>query len=193
MHHTPNKRSKLAMLALMLIPTVLFADEATELKLYRPFAEGSLEKPLIIQTTLQGECSKPSRRLRREDTWQCEAAHITFDPCFIKQYSNRRQAICPKTPWDARAVTLELSHPADNHHRVSLDVSKSFPWAIELSDGMKCLKIPLGTTFEDLPVRYHCANQSQLFGFIQRCKSPWTMLQNSQGFVHTVSIKRAWF
>lgn len=196
MHHTPNKRLKgtlaLASLLFILTSAKLFAEE-TEFKLYRPFAQGSLEVPLQITSKLQGECILPSHRLPREDTWRCVAESKVYDPCFIKQYSDRKLAICPHSPWDGRGVEINLARAADNHQRPSLDISRTFPWALELADGTKCLSLPRGMVYDDLPVHYRCEDQSILYGPMQRCRTPWTMLQNVGTSVQTGVIKRAWF
>lgn len=169
------------------------ADD-TELKFFRPFGEVNPQVPLIVREHHAGQCWQQSRHIKREDAWRCMADGKIYDPCFIRQYGNQKQALCPQSPWDGSSTQLDLSAPVDNIRHVQLDMSQTYPWGVELQHGEKCLALDEGKMFDGMPVRYQCNNQTLIFGHLQRCKMPWTILQrDSGGQVETVTIKKAWF
>ncbi|MDP1604148.1 MAG: hypothetical protein Q8M03_12890 [Legionella sp.] len=166
----------------------------TELKLYRPFGEAEQQAPLIIKEKHEGHCWQQSQRIKREDAWRCTGAGKTYDPCFIKQYSSKKEALCPQSPWVGDSVALELASSADNSQHALLDMSKAYPWALELSSGEKCQAVDEERVFDGMPIHYQCNTQSVLMGHLQRCKSVWTILQRrGDGQVETVNIVKAWF
>jgi hypothetical protein len=167
----------------------LYAED-TQLKLYRPFGEVNQ----IIKEKQEGPCWQQSQRIKREDAWRCMVKDKVYDPCFIKQFGSKKEAICPESPWASNSVALDLTNPADNSQHAVLDMSTTYPWAIELSSGEKCLAVDEGGVFDGLPVHYQCDTQNVLIGHLQRCKSLWTILQRrGDGQVETVNITKAWF
>lgn len=183
---------------LLIILTILYSftlkAQDTELKLFRPFSETQQQIPLIIEKRLTGECWQQSQRIIREDAWRCLAKGQVFDPCFIKQFSDNTEALCPQSPWVGRSVLLKLSTAADNSQHTELDMSRTYPWAMELISGEQCEAARQPETIENLPVRYHCDNQTILMGHLQRCKAEWSILKrDTAGKVTTVTVKKAWF
>lgn len=167
----------------------LNADD-TVIRLYRPYSEMSS----VSKETLHGDCWQQSQRIQREDAWRCIAAGKTYDPCFVKEHGDHKAAICPESPWVKSDVNILLSASVNNEHHVKLDVSRAYPWGIELVNGEKCLALDQGEIYEGLPVRYRCDSLRTLFGYLQRCKMPWSMLQKQQGGnVETVVVSTAWF
>jgi len=166
----------------------------TELKLYRPFGEVNPSVPLIIKEKHAGHCSQQSQKIAREDAWRCSVKNKIYDPCFVKQYGSHKETLCPQSPWVGDTVQIELTEAVDNAGHTPLDVSKAYPWAVKLLSGEQCQAIDEGKVFDNLPIHYQCDNQSVLFGYIQRCKMPWTILQRGKdGTVETAAIKKAWF
>lgn len=166
----------------------------TELKLFRPFGEVNPQVPLVVSDNQVGQCWQQSGHIQREDAWRCMANGKTYDPCFIRQYGNNKEALCPESPWSAASVRLQLQASVDNTRHVPLDMSHTYPWAIELQGGEKCLALDEGQIFDGLPIRYQCDNQTLIFGHLQRCKMPWTILQrDGAGKVDTAIIDKAWF
>ena len=182
-------RCIIAMMFACLVSMSLHAAD-TELKLFRPFGEAAL----IVRETHAGECWQQSQHIKREDAWRCMADGKSYDPCFIRQYGDQKQALCPQSPWDGTSAQLDLSVPADNTRHVPLDMSQTYPWGLELQSGETCLAIDEGQMFDGMPIRYQCNNQTLIFGRLQRCKMPWSILQrDSKGQVETAIIKKAWF
>jgi hypothetical protein len=184
---------KSVVILLMLFVSTALQAKDTELKLYRPF-ESVSQSILDGQHALTGVCSQQSQRIKREDAWRCLAEGKVYDPCFIKQYGSHQQALCPQSPWSQEGVLLTLSSPVDNSQHAKLDMSRTYPWGIELVDGEKCLALDEGSYTEGLPIHYQCTNLTQLIGHLQRCKVEWTMLHKAmEGQVDTVVIAKAWF
>ncbi|WP_419420567.1 hypothetical protein ACNVED_04495 [Legionella sp. D16C41] len=169
-----------------------YAD--TEIKLYRPFGDVVEQQPLVIKATYSGVCWQQSRRIQREDAWRCQVQDKIYDPCFVKQFSAFKQAICPQSPWNGASVLINLPAAVNNSQHSQLDVSKTYPWAIELNTGERCEALDKEAMYDNMPIRYRCNNQTELLGHLQRCKSTWTILQrdkNSQ--ITTVIVTKAWF
>lgn len=188
-----NTRLKLILPVFVL----LFSGEAyavdTQLTLYRPFGDKGQSLATHSQS-LAGQCWQQSQRIKREDAWRCVAGGAVFDPCFVKQYGDHKEALCVQSPWLTSAILLTLTEPADNHQHVKLDMSKNYPWAVQLSHGQKCQAVDEGNFYDGMPIHYQCEDQTQLVGHLQRCNSHWSMLRHSgNDRVETVMIDKAWF
>lgn len=163
----------------------------TELKFYRPFAEGV---QVVIKKKISGECWQQSQRIKREDAWRCMAETKVYDPCFIKPYGSRKEAICPSSPWGMNGVQINLSSPADNSQHVALDMSEAYPWAVELMSGEKCQAVDEGQVYDGLQVHYQChSSHTLLIGRVQRCEAKWSILQRTPSGVSTALVAKAWF
>ncbi|WP_131780902.1 hypothetical protein [Legionella gresilensis] len=169
-----------------------YAD--TEIKLYRPFGDTIAQEPLVVKETYPGDCWQQSQRIKREDAWRCQVQNKIYDPCFVKQFGSHKQAICPQSPWNGVSVLLNLPTAVNNSQHITLDVSKAYPWAIELSTGEKCQALDREEFYDNMPIRYHCNNQTELLGHLQRCKSTWTILQrNKSNQIEKAIVTKAWF
>lgn len=168
----------------------LFAAD-TELKLYHPFNND--QASLHIKEKIAGQCWQQSQQLKREEAWRCMAGTKVYDPCFIKAFGASQQALCPQSPWSDDTVEIELAASHDNSEHLMLDMSKAYPWALELVTGEKCRAVDEGGEIDRLPIRYHCDNDSVLLGHIQRCDPSWRILQRSSQGVEAALISRAWF
>lgn len=165
----------------------------TVLKLYRPFGEVTDQISPVVKHKLTGECVGQSQLILREDAWRCHAEGKIFDPCFVKLASNQMQALCPQSPWIGDSVEINVSVPLNNQNHSTLDMSRVFPWAIELVNGEHCQAIDSKDVYDAMPVRYSCSNQNVLVGYLQRCKSVWSMLEKTPDGVVTVDLSKAWF
>lgn len=168
------------------------ADD-TVLKLYRPYGDSIGQAAPIVKKTLPGQCVSQSRLILREDAWRCEAQGQIYDPCFVKAGANRTEALCPQSPWVGDSVQITVSTPLDNEKNVALDMSKAYPWAIELANGVRCMAIDTTEVFDQMPVRYQCTNKNRLMGYLQRCRNVWSMLAKTPEGVETVELVKAWF
>ncbi len=165
----------------------------TALKLYRPFEGNEPNSLPIITHQLNGSCSAQSQLIVREDAWRCYAEGKTFDPCFASADSKQKKVLCPSSPWSKDNVQINVSEYLDNTTHQLLDMSKAFPWGIELSNGEQCQAIETGEHYDSMPVHYRCLNQHILFGTIQRCDPAWSMLKKDSDGVATVHLKTVWF
>ncbi|CEG58215.1 hypothetical protein [Legionella fallonii] len=171
---------------------VVFADD-TVLKLYRPFGEVVDQVPPSVKNVLQGYCDTQSQLIIREDAWHCQAEGKIFDPCFVKLAGNKMEAVCPQSPWVGDSVQINVATPLNNDNHVTLDMSRVFPWAVELVNGEHCQAVAPNEVYDSMPIRYRCSNQNVLIGYLQRCKSIWSMLEKTPEGVITVEFRRAWF
>ena len=176
----------------ILYSTVLFAED-TELRLYRPLTETTSQPRVEMTEKKTGECWQQSQRIKREDAWRCIADGESYDPCFVQRFGSHSKAICLNSPWSTRGVEVMVATPLDNRQHEALDMSQTYPWAIELSSGEKCQSIESTESFDGLPVRYSCDRNTVLIGHVQRCNSRWKILQHSTGGITTVEIAKAWF
>ncbi len=165
----------------------------TELSLYRPLTETDTHPAVERVIKKNGQCLTQSERIKREDAWHCEAEGIVYDPCFVAPYGSHLEAICPESPWSHQGVQISVASPLDNSNHQTLDMSRTYPWAIELTNGEKCEAVVTTKEYDGLPVRYRCEKQSELIGHVQRCNSTWKILQHAANGVDTVEIAKAWF
>lgn len=182
----------LVLFLLMLISITVNAME-TELKFYHPWAESIKHPSVTVTEQKSGECWQQSHIIKREDAWRCKAEGKIYDPCFIPPFSHDEPAICPQSPWSSSGIQINLSSPANASQQEALDMSTTFPWAVELTNGEKCQAVNEDKLYDGLPVRYHCDRNTELFGHVQRCNNPWKILQHGADGVSTAQIARAWF
>lgn len=164
----------------------------TILKLYRPFGDEEVLKPVIIKK-LKGQCEMQSKLIAREDAWRCQVDEQVFDPCFVKSGPKETDLLCPTSPWSRDNVQIQVAAPLNNEAHQTLDMSRTFPWAIELVNGAHCLAVDQGGIYDSMPIRYHCSSNAVLFGSIQRCNPVWSILEKRSEEVVTSDLKKAWF
>ncbi len=155
---------------------VLGVAADTVLKLYRPFGEVTEQAVLTIKQELKGMCSQHSQLMIRPDAWRCHAAGKVFDPCFGKT-ANSNEVLCPQSPWEGASVKIKLEQGLVLEQHQPIDMSRNFPWAVELLNGEYCLAIDEKLTYDSMPVHYRCGKDDLLFGYLQRCKTVWSMLE----------------
>lgn len=173
--------------------STLAVAEDTVLKLYRPYGEATGQVMPAIKKNLTGHCLTQSRIIVREDAWRCEASGKIYDPCFVKAGHNRTEALCPQSPWVGDSVQINVPLPLNNEQNEPLDMSRTYPWGVELASGERCLAIDSTQLYEEMPVRYRCTNKNLLVGYLQRCKTTWSMLEKTPQGVVTVELAKAWF
>lgn len=183
---------KILLILLCFCSSLVLADD-TVLKLYRPFGDVTDQVSPAVKNKITGQCDTQSQLILREDAWRCRANGKVFDPCFVKLASNKMQAVCPQSPWIADSVQIDVSMPLNNDTHIVLDMSRVFPWAIELANGERCQAVDSNEVYDAMPVRYRCTNQNVLIGYLQRCKSVWSMLEKTPEGVVTVNLTKAWF
>ena len=166
----------------------------TQVHLYRPFGGLQGQPQIQIKHTVEGECKEHSNRTPRSDAWRCTTAEWIIDPCFIRSYGNQKEALCPDAPWLDAGMLIHIQTGHNESRNEEFDLSKSYPWAVKLENGLACIASDKPTYFQHLVVRYQCADNTFLFGHLQRCKAQWSILhQQKTNAVETVTIAEAWF
>ena len=165
----------------------------TQLRLYRPLTETTNHLPMVITEKKSGECWQQSQLIKREDAWRCMAEGKVYDPCFVRPFGSHLTTNCLASPWSRDAIEITVATPLDNRHHEVLDMSRTFPWALELIHGEKCLSVESSEQYDGLPVHYRCEGNKELVGDIQRCNSMWKILQHGSTSAETLDILRAWF
>ena len=164
----------------------------TSLVLYRPFIKAQ-QSSQFIRDKKQGECLTPSKILTRSNAWQCASGSTILDPCFVLNRSNGQVVICPDNPWAHHANQLVLKQsvilPADE----TQDISKDYPWAIELINGSRCIHDVSQESIDNIPVRYQCNDGAQLIGHIHRCNNEWQMLRVEQGVTNEMVLTKVFY
>lgn len=169
------------------------AADVTVLKLYRPFGEVTEQVSPEVKSELKGSCWVQSRLIVREDAWRCRAQGKIYDPCFVKASGTAMEVLCPHSPWVSDSVQIRVKVSLNNAKHSSLDMSRAFPWAIELSNGEHCQAIDSEKDYDGMAVHYHCSDQNLLLGYLQRCKAQWSMLEKTPDGVKTVELSKVWF
>ncbi|MGM9453790.1 hypothetical protein ACTAZI_10680 [Legionella bozemanae] len=169
------------------------AANDTILKLYRPYGDATEQVTPQVKKILKGECYSQSQLIVREDAWRCSAHGKTYDPCFVKSGPNRTEALCPQSPWIGDSVQINVKQPLNNELNETLDMSRAYPWGVELTTGERCKAIHSGKTYDQMPIRYKCNNKNYLVGHLQRCKTVWSILEKTPQGVVTVELSKAWF
>lgn len=177
---------------MLLLCSFAIHSQDTILKLYRPFAAANQDNIVKAQSKY-GYCFDQSRHTIRKDAWRCKADSKIYDPCFVKQSKDQNIVFCPFYPWNNKAVQIKLSKPVDNRRHKPLDMSQRDPWAVILNDGTRCESLGSKKRYENLLIRYHCQDNSFLFGHIQRCDPSWKIMQRKANQTRTVTISKAWF
>ncbi len=190
-------RSRLILfLLLFLFAHRFYANEAqTEPVLYHAFSQSPLQQKPIVTNSYNGHCEEKSLISQRNDARRCTVGQKHFDPCFVRQYVNRNEFICPKSPWEKMAILIKSDQASQVIEEQQLDMSRDMPWAVELTDGTRCkiMKEENRSNTTQKSFRYDCDNQRFLVGNIQRCYRYWQIYLKQQDNYSLVKLKRAWF
>lgn len=178
---------------LMMVLSFTASAGDTVLKLYRPFGQVIEQVAPVIKKNLSGQCVMQSKLAVREDAWQCMAEGKIYDPCFVQMTANKNAVVCPQSPWVGDSVQIHLNTPLNTENNAGLDMSRGFPWGIELANGDRCQAVSAEQVYDGMPIRYHCRSNNLLVGYLQRCKPVWRMLEKTADGVQTVELKKAWF
>jgi hypothetical protein len=156
---------------------VAHAQAGTSVTVYQAFTpHGSV----TLQTrSRSGDCPSGSEATTRRDAWRCFSGNFVYDPCFSSTH-DRGVVVCPEAPWLKRGVEIHLTKPLaraqGNHAAPSQSLQ---PWALELSDGLRCLFADGATNVvEGQRLNYFCGRASKegLWGLPDRTSTPWTIL-----------------
>lgn len=170
---------------LLMCPLLGYA-QPTELNFYRPAINHNL-------VSIKGNCLQQSERVKREDAWRCVAEGKTYDPCLAKTAGIQSQVICPLSPWGSKGIEISVQQPLNYQDHQPLDMSRGFPWAVELVNGERCMAVDPGKMVEELPLRYQCDHGVVLLGTISRCTPTWKITRRSGNEISEGVISRVWF
>lgn len=184
-----TKLHKIVLLSTLLYNTIASAD-FTEPRLYQPYTHAPYQKEIQISKTLHGHCTLQSKTDKRTDAWHCTAKGKSYDPCFKHKYVNKHELVCPKSPWSKKAVRILTTDYLDSQKNQHLDMSRTTPWAMELTDGTHCIAI---SPDQQSSYQYKCQHQQYLSGKLFRCKGTWQMYKKTKDDIKMAEIKRAWF
>ena len=162
----------------------------TEPRLYQPYSHAFYQKDLKIYQTLNGHCKSQSSKDKRTDAWHCTSEGKHFDPCFKHKYVNKHELVCPVSPWSHKATRIFTNDVLDSKKNKHLNMSKTSPWAMELTDGTHCVAI---SPASHLPYKYKCQNHQYLSGNLLRCKGTWQIYRKDEEGTQIAEVKRAWF
>lgn len=168
----------------------------TEKRFYRAYGDvyQQTQANTALAAVSDAYCDSVSSLSNRDDARQCRIGLVIFDPCFVNTDKPSQQLKCIQTPWSTEYRLLNNLAVLTEISKKKLDMSKDLPWGIELLSGERCLRTTDNLLFQGQPIRYHCQNQEELFGYIQHCKEPWSMLlKKRNGKVSTVVLGRVWF
>lgn len=180
---------------------VLYAQAATlplmtEKRFYRPYGDAHQQilANIPLAKAFAAYCDSASLLSNRRDAWRCRVGQVELDPCFTDEDKPTTFLKCIKTPWSQEYQPISNIAGLTPRPEKTLDMSKDWPWGIELSDGEQCLRSGDNLYFQGQAVRYRCQNQGLLFGYIQHCKEPWSMLlKKRDGQLVSVALRRVWF
>lgn len=149
------------------------AEPLTTETLYQAFTPRGVIR--LRTRTWSGFCNGSSEATLRRDAWRCFSRNYVIDPCFS---SPRDKGIvaCPEAPWLKTGIKLRLTKPLPRKYGGSATPSLRLqPWAIELSDGQRCLfNTAMGTIVEGQRNNYLCGVDNG-WGFPSRAVEPWTI------------------
>jgi eukaryotic-like serine/threonine-protein kinase len=147
-----------------------------------------------ISARTRGSCWEGSVAALRSDAWRCSEGNTILDPCFGSGPGSF--VICPNDgPW-SNATELHLTKPLPINTNTGQGTSGT-PWAIELSNGAKCLLDTGATTVvDDMRLNYTCNKNVYLYGNPQRStNSSWAIFGGAPNAAHLTPqpIATAWF
>ena len=168
----------------------------TEQSVYTPFAiDGALRAGLKVLSK-EGECFTTSLVISRPGVFRCITGNLLRDPCFRDPTVDEDEyfpvVLCASGPWRRTLIRIPLSEelPEDAAAR------HGQPWALELSDGSRCLFLTGATTVvRGYRLNYSCSRTRFLFGSPRRTDPTWRIRLSSTpegDRMRLVRIRRAW-
>jgi hypothetical protein len=172
------------------------AQAGTSVTVYQAFAaRGGVT---LHTRSRSGHCPTGSEATPRRDAWRCFSGNFVLDPCFSSTH-DRGVVVCPEAPWLTHGVEIHLTKPlaaAEGNHAAPSPSLR--PWALELSNGLRCLFADGATSVvEGNRLNYLCAgaNEEGLWGLPNRMSASWTILIapfQATKLSERVGIRHAW-
>jgi hypothetical protein len=193
-------RSRTAILSMaavgcmLLAASIASAGTKTSARLYEAFKANG--KPALnVAKTEQGSCFTGSIEVNRDDAWRCTHGNYLYDPCFSSSKANGI-VLCVTAPWKTSALELKLTKalPTGDTKKPS---TKTAPWAIETSSGLRCVFGQMGPFISRSEYGdYVCNRTTWLWNLPNRSTEPWTIHvapTTARTLTEKAKIKIAWF
>jgi hypothetical protein len=141
-------------------------------------AQGALSSQFHVGSRGRGYCWTSSLATAATDAYRCIQGNAIHDPCFAAGPQARTVA-CFIDPWHA-VTLLVLTRPLPAHAPAVRD---ALPWAIETSDGRRCVYLTGATApMGGERINYGCVGGSYLIGSPDRRAPLWT-IRSANGYV----------
>ncbi|HEY1778221.1 MAG TPA: hypothetical protein VGG41_18840 [Solirubrobacteraceae bacterium] len=152
------------------LAAILLQTEHTgHLPVFTP--QGTLSARFHVGSRARGYCWTSSLAADAADAYRCMAGNAINDPCFAAS-AHARTVACFIDPWHA-VTLLTLSRPLPRH---GPPVRDALPWAIETSNGHRCVFLTGATApMGGERINYGCVGGSYLIGSPDRRAPLWTI------------------
>jgi hypothetical protein len=165
---------------------------------------GGAERGLNLRVIrrLEGDCVDVSLLdPGNPDAWRCTGpGRYIYDPCFSNGFPQKgTTVVCIDDPWRAAGSLLKVRawkplYPGIGQPR---KLDRSYPWAVELSNGMRCQTMGGATdVITGRRVNYWCEPEGWIVGNPDRAERVWTadlFTPRTSNDLRPVDIYVAWF
>ena len=111
----------------------------TEVVRWSPFTSaGTLKPTLKAEPVKHGQCTDIGYTLVGGVAYRCGAGNGLYDACWRDGPSATEYVVCLGSPWDKKVTRLRSPHLL-LYPGVTFDPPASYPWAIRLGDGTRCV------------------------------------------------------
>jgi hypothetical protein len=112
---------------------------ATEVIRWSPFTSaGELKPTLKVESVKLGQCTDIGYTLVGGVAYRCGSGNGLYDACWRDGSNPTDFVVCLGSPWDTKVTRLRSPHLL-LYPGVTFDPPASYPWAIELRDGTRCV------------------------------------------------------
>ena len=115
------------------------AAPPTDVVRWSPFTPvGALKPRLRVASVKQGQCTDIGYTLVGGVAYRCGSGNELYDACWRDGPSRTDFVICLGSPWDTTVTRLRSPHLL-LYPGFTFDPPATYPWAIELRDGTRCV------------------------------------------------------
>jgi hypothetical protein len=115
------------------------APPATDVIRWSPFdAAGRLKSTLGVESVKHGQCTDIGYTLVGGVAYRCGAGNGLYDACWRDGPGATEYVVCLGSPWDTKVTRLRSPHLL-LYPGVTFDPPATYPWAIGLTDGTRCV------------------------------------------------------
>ena len=174
------------------------AVEQTAVRVLAPFNRGALRPGVQVAGRVPGTCFAASIADQgRPDAWRCMSGNRIMDPCFQGAEGGQAVLACLDDPWALRVTVLTPNTELPRAQANKADLRGALPWALELSNGARCVFLTGATTaVAGMRVNYGCVGgRISVVGDLDRTLPLWRVFaDDSAGVVlQLVGVRTAWY